>query len=61
MDIGDIYGYSIFANVDNRDGSITGHRVTLSDIQMETIEKIILAGRVIVDSNVSYEVEDDRG
>ena len=40
--VSDIYGYTVFANIDKRNGKIEGHRVIdLTPQQMEAIELII--------------------
>lgn len=56
--INDIYGYTIFANIDDRKGNIKGHMVLLSEKQLEMIEDIILNEEPLrVKDEYSYEVE----
>jgi len=55
--INDIHSYTIFANIDKRNGKIEGHQMYLTQLQMEAIEQIILSDKIKVDENPSYEVE----
>ena len=58
--ISDIYGYTVFANIDNRKGNIYGYQVILNKEQMEAIEEIILSSQIKVMEEWSYEVENDK-
>ena len=53
----DIHSYVVFANIDNRDGHIYGHRLILSDEQIAAIEQIVLAEKVNAIEEHNYEVE----
>ena len=57
QNVTDIHSYTVFANIDNRKGTIQGHQIYLSKEQMEAIEDIVLSGDVKVAENSSYEVE----
>jgi len=62
MTINDIHSYTVFANIDKRNGKIEGHQVILSKEAIELIEDIVLKDwkdtpKVLELS--SYEVEDD--
>jgi len=52
----DIYGYTVFANIDDRKGTIKGHQMILSKEQLEAIEQIVLSGKVRVIDEHTYEV-----
>ena len=56
--ISDIHSYALFANIDNRDGTITGHRVILTDAQIEAIEDIVTAEKITISGKVYYDLED---
>lgn len=53
----DIYCYTVFANIDNRDGTITGHQMFLTKEQMSAIEDIILTAEIRVEECSSYELD----
>lgn len=56
--LNDIYGYTIFANIDKRNGKIEGHRIIdLSKEQMEAIEIIITSEHIKVMEEPTYEVQ----
>ena len=57
--INDIYGYTVFTNIDNRKGNIYGYQVILNKEQREAIEDIILSSQIKVMEEWSYEVEND--
>ena len=59
MIVNDIHSYCVFANIDDRKGTIKGHMLILSDKQMEAIEEIVLSDKVVVKEEHSYEVQDD--
>ena len=42
MTINDIHSYTVFVNIDKRNGKIEGHQVILSKEAIELIEDIIL-------------------
>ena len=52
----DIYGYTVFANIDDRKGTIKGYQVILSKEQLEQIEAIVLSNKVRVVEEHTYEV-----
>ena len=54
----DIYSYILFANIDNRDGTITGHRVILTDEQIEAIEDIVTSMPVRLEE-AAYDLIDE--
>ena len=54
----DIYGYTVFANIDDRKGTIKGYMMILTKEQNEAIESIILSGKVKVKEEHTYEIED---
>ena len=56
-DIHSIYGYTVFANIDDRNGTINGHRMILDEETMGQIEDIILSKKVLVEENSSYEMK----
>ena len=56
-DIHSIFGYTIFANIDDRNGTINGHRMILDEETMGQIEDIILSKKVLVEENSSYEMK----
>lgn len=56
--VSDIHSYIVFANIDDRDGLISGHRMILSDAQMKTIEDVVLSAPVQVLEEESYTLED---
>ena len=59
----DIHSYSLFANVDNRDGTIKGHQMFLNKEKMEAIEDIVYSdlggdtNRLTLNEEPSYELE----
>ena len=55
--VSDIFGYTIFANIDDRNGTINGHRMILDEETMGQIEDIILSKKVLVEENSSYEMK----
>ena len=56
-DIHSIYGYTVFANIDDRNGTINGHRMILDEETMGQIEDIILSKKILVEENSSYEMK----
>ena len=54
--LNDIYGYTVFANIDKRNGKIEGHRMILTKEQTEAIEIIITSGKINVIEDPTYEV-----
>jgi len=54
----DIHSYTVFANIDDRKGTIKGHQLILSKEQMEGIEAIVLSDKIKPMEEHSYEVED---
>jgi len=59
--INDVHSYSVFANIDNRKGSIEGYQLLLSKEQIEKIEDIVLERDLRVADKSAYEVVDDKG
>ena len=57
LTLNDIYGYTVFANIDKRNGKIEGHRMILTKEQIEAIEIIITSGKINVIEDPIYEVE----
>ena len=58
--IADIHSYTIFANIDKRDGNIDGHQLILSKETMNAIEDLILKdGKMAVMQEVAYKVKGD--
>ena len=55
--LNDIYGYTVFANIDKRNGKIEGHRMILTSEQMAVIEDVIVIGDLKVIEEPTYEVE----
>jgi len=55
--INDIHSYTVFANIDNRDGTIKGHQIILTKEQRESIEDIVLTEKLQVIEESSYELE----
>ena len=55
--VSDIYGYTVFANIDKRNGKIEGHRMILTKEQMAVIEDVIAIGDLKVIEEPTYEVE----
>lgn len=53
----DIHSYTVFANIDDRKGSIKGYQVLLSPEQYEAIEEIVLSSSVQVNHESTYELE----
>jgi hypothetical protein len=54
----DIHSYSLFANVDKRNGHIEGHLVILSEEAIEAIELIVLReDRLLLTEDSAYELE----
>ena len=59
--ISDIHSYTIFVNIDKRDGNIEGHQVILKKETMEAIEELILnGGNIKVKNKAAYRLEDDK-
>ena len=62
MTINDIHSYTVFANIDKRNGKIEGHQVILSQEAIGLIEDVVLKDwkdtPKIFESS-SYEVEDN--
>jgi hypothetical protein len=56
MTINDIHSYTLFANVDKRNGVIEGHMVILRKDQMEAIEDIVLA---YVDDRLTVQLKEE--
>ena len=53
----DIHSYTLFANIDDRKGTISGHMVLLSKKQLDAIEDIVLSQEnVRVKEDKTYEV-----
>jgi len=57
LNITDIHSYTVFADIDKRNGKIEGHMMILSKKQMEAIEDIVLSGEVQVKEKPLYEIE----
>lgn len=55
--LNDIYGYTVFANIDKRNGKIEGHRMILIPEQMAVIEDVIAIGDLKVIEEPTYEVK----
>ena len=56
--ISDIHSYTVFANIDKRDGNIDGHQVVLSKRAYESIENIILSEKVRLKEAITYTLQD---
>ena len=56
LTLNDIYGYTVFANIDKRNGKIAGHRMILTPEQMAVIEDVIASGDLKVIEEPTYEV-----
>lgn len=56
LTLNDIYGYTVFANIDKRNGKIEGHRMILTHEQMAVIEDVIAIGDLKVIEEPTYEV-----
>ena len=56
LPLNDIYGYTLFANIDKRNGKIEGHRMILTPEQMAVIEDVIAIGDLKVIEEPTYEV-----
>ncbi len=55
----DIHSYTVFANIDKRDGSIEGHMIVLSKEQLEAIEDIIVSkSKIKIKEDPTYTIEE---
>ena len=61
LNVSDIHSYTVFANIDDRKGSIKGHMLLLTKEQAHFIEQIVLHEQetIKVKEEATYEVEDD--
>jgi len=56
--VSDIHSYSVFANIDNRQGDIYGYQMILNKEQMSLIEDIILTDKVKVVDEPLYSLDE---
>lgn len=54
----DIQSYCVFANIDDRKGTIKGHMLLLTKEQYQAIEDIVLSGKIKVKEDHTYEVQE---
>jgi len=57
--VSDLHGYALFAHVYEEDGSVTGHRVVLTDEQVLEIEAIVTSLPVRLMEEASYDLVDE--